>query len=198
MHLRHSTRLTWVVAGSGVIWLGIMVLFFFADYLSRNTIHEANREAQVDAQAGTHANGEVLLQYIPNQDKRRAGKARPMIHRAAAATPVVAAVAVVRPGSGPRRSAAGRPQGATNRVGRVVTVEVDRAAENRRGQPGGQPGVVRSQAVVLQSDALQVGHADGQPARVAGVGEGAAAVVEVAAGSGRSGCPYARGSARPK
>ncbi len=67
MHLRHSTRLTWVVASSGIIWLGIMVLFFFSDYLSRTTVHEAVREAHVDTQAGTHANGEVLLQYIPNQ-----------------------------------------------------------------------------------------------------------------------------------
>lgn len=67
MHLRHSTRLTWVVATAGFLWLGIMVLFIFADYLSRGTIREANREAAVDVQAGTHANGEALLEYIPNQ-----------------------------------------------------------------------------------------------------------------------------------
>ena len=69
MHLRHSTRLTWVVATAGIIWLGIMILFIFSDYLSRNTVREVVREAQVDSQAGTHADGEALLQHIPDQDK---------------------------------------------------------------------------------------------------------------------------------
>jgi cytochrome c oxidase subunit IV len=35
MHLRYSTRLTWIVAGAGVIWLGHMLLFTMSDYLSR-------------------------------------------------------------------------------------------------------------------------------------------------------------------
>ncbi len=70
MHLRHSTRLTWVVASAGVIWLGIMVLFFFADYLSRSTIHEANvGEATIGTQVmSTHANQEALLYDVPDQD----------------------------------------------------------------------------------------------------------------------------------
>ena len=35
MHLRYSTHLTWIVAAAGVIWLGHMLLFTMADYLSR-------------------------------------------------------------------------------------------------------------------------------------------------------------------
>src|SRR5437867_2434050 len=36
MHLRHSTRLTWVIASAGFIWLFIMISITFSDYLSRN------------------------------------------------------------------------------------------------------------------------------------------------------------------
>jgi cytochrome c oxidase subunit 4 len=67
MHLRHSTRLTWIVAAAGFIFLCIMVLFTFSDYLSRNAVSESVREAQVDTQTTTHANGQALLQDIPNQ-----------------------------------------------------------------------------------------------------------------------------------
>ena len=42
MHLRHSTKLTWVIAGAGFIWLCIMITFTFADYLSRTAIPESN------------------------------------------------------------------------------------------------------------------------------------------------------------
>ena len=70
MHLRHSTRLTWVVATAGFLWLGIMILFFFSDYLSRSLVYESVREAPMATVAGvsgTHANGQVLLQSIPDQ-----------------------------------------------------------------------------------------------------------------------------------
>jgi cytochrome c oxidase subunit 4 len=40
MHLRHGTKLTWVVAGAGFFWLCIMIVFFFADYLTRASIPE--------------------------------------------------------------------------------------------------------------------------------------------------------------
>ena len=60
MHIRHSTRLTWVVASAGFLFLSIMVLFTFADYNSRSTVSESVRESQVDVQAGTHSNGVVL------------------------------------------------------------------------------------------------------------------------------------------
>jgi len=42
MHLRHSTKLTWVISGAGFIWLGIMIVFTFADYMSRSSIPENN------------------------------------------------------------------------------------------------------------------------------------------------------------
>lgn len=35
MHLRHSTRLTWVFAGSAFLWLAIMAALTLNDYLSR-------------------------------------------------------------------------------------------------------------------------------------------------------------------
>src|SRR5215210_2971728 len=38
MHVRWSTRLTWVVAASGFVWLLIMFGFTFADYMSRGWI----------------------------------------------------------------------------------------------------------------------------------------------------------------
>lgn len=35
MHVRYSTRLTWVVVASGFFWLGILVVLGLSDYLSR-------------------------------------------------------------------------------------------------------------------------------------------------------------------
>ena len=36
MHLRYSTRLTWVVAGAGVFWLGILLALTLSDYMTRS------------------------------------------------------------------------------------------------------------------------------------------------------------------
>jgi len=35
MHLRYSTRLTWVVGGAGIFWLGILLALSLSDYLTR-------------------------------------------------------------------------------------------------------------------------------------------------------------------
>lgn len=35
MHVRYSTRLTWVIVSSGFFWLGILVALGLSDYLSR-------------------------------------------------------------------------------------------------------------------------------------------------------------------
>ncbi len=35
MHLKYGTRLTWVVAGAGVFWLGILLLLILSDYATR-------------------------------------------------------------------------------------------------------------------------------------------------------------------
>ena len=35
MHVRYSTRLTWVVIGAGVFWLGILLALTMNDYLAR-------------------------------------------------------------------------------------------------------------------------------------------------------------------
>ena len=38
MHVRWSTRLTWVVAGAGFFWLLLLFTFTMADYMSRGWI----------------------------------------------------------------------------------------------------------------------------------------------------------------
>jgi cytochrome c oxidase subunit 4 len=35
MHVRYSSRLTWVVIGAGLFWLGILFVLAFSDYLTR-------------------------------------------------------------------------------------------------------------------------------------------------------------------
>jgi cytochrome c oxidase subunit 4 len=39
MHVRYSSRLTWVVIASGFLWLAIMISFTLADYLTRGWSH---------------------------------------------------------------------------------------------------------------------------------------------------------------
>lgn len=41
MHVKYATRLTWVVAASGVVWLAIMVALTLSDYLSRGWVNAA-------------------------------------------------------------------------------------------------------------------------------------------------------------
>jgi cytochrome c oxidase subunit IV len=36
MHLYYSTRLTWVVALAGLLWLGILIAYTLTDYLARD------------------------------------------------------------------------------------------------------------------------------------------------------------------
>ncbi len=36
MHVIHSTRLTWVVILASLLWLGVLFVLTFADYLTRN------------------------------------------------------------------------------------------------------------------------------------------------------------------
>jgi len=36
MHVRYSSRLTWIVAGAGFVWLAIFILMTLNDYLTRN------------------------------------------------------------------------------------------------------------------------------------------------------------------
>lgn len=38
MHLRYSTRLTWLVVSAGFVWLGILILFTMTDVLTRSWI----------------------------------------------------------------------------------------------------------------------------------------------------------------
>jgi cytochrome c oxidase subunit IV len=35
MHVRYSSRLTWIVVGAGAFWLAIMIFLTLTDYLSR-------------------------------------------------------------------------------------------------------------------------------------------------------------------
>ena len=43
MHVRWGTRLTWVIAGSGFVWLIIMFSLTLADYMSRGWIQGSLR-----------------------------------------------------------------------------------------------------------------------------------------------------------
>jgi cytochrome c oxidase subunit 4 len=36
MHLRSSARLTWVVIGGSLVWLGVLIILTLADYLTRD------------------------------------------------------------------------------------------------------------------------------------------------------------------
>jgi len=38
MHLLHSPKLVWLVAGGTVVWLGIMFALTLADYLTRGVV----------------------------------------------------------------------------------------------------------------------------------------------------------------
>lgn len=42
MHLRYSTRLTWLVAGGGLFWLSILFALTLSDYLSRGWLHPSS------------------------------------------------------------------------------------------------------------------------------------------------------------
>lgn len=38
MHLKFSSKLTWLFAGSGTLWLAILIAFLLADFLGRNWV----------------------------------------------------------------------------------------------------------------------------------------------------------------
>lgn len=38
MHLIYSTRVTWVMVGAGLFWLGILMVLTLTDYLSRTPL----------------------------------------------------------------------------------------------------------------------------------------------------------------
>lgn len=38
MHLRYSSKLTWVFVGAGFFWLAILVAFTLSDYATRNWV----------------------------------------------------------------------------------------------------------------------------------------------------------------
>jgi len=38
MHVRYSTRLTWLVLSAGFVWLGILILFTMSDILTRSWV----------------------------------------------------------------------------------------------------------------------------------------------------------------
>ena len=42
MHVRYSSRLTWLVIGSGVFWLFILLSITMSDYLSRGWMTAPN------------------------------------------------------------------------------------------------------------------------------------------------------------
>jgi cytochrome c oxidase subunit 4 len=53
MHVRYSSRLTWVIVVSGFFWLGIMFALTMSDYLSRGQVRPLN-EGQRSAEQQRH------------------------------------------------------------------------------------------------------------------------------------------------
>jgi cytochrome c oxidase subunit 4 len=49
MHVRYSSRLTWAFASAAFVWLGIMFVLTFADYLTRGTAPERLYESPTGA-----------------------------------------------------------------------------------------------------------------------------------------------------
>jgi cytochrome c oxidase subunit 4 len=41
MHALHSNRLTWIVIGGAILWLGIMLALTLADFVSRDWLSQA-------------------------------------------------------------------------------------------------------------------------------------------------------------
>jgi caa(3)-type oxidase subunit IV len=41
MHVKYGTRLTWVVAASGFVWMAILFALTLSDYLSRGWVNIA-------------------------------------------------------------------------------------------------------------------------------------------------------------
>jgi cytochrome c oxidase subunit 4 len=54
MHVRYSSRLTWVIVVSGFFWLGIMFALTMSDYLSRGRAAPTSEGKQNTQQIQTH------------------------------------------------------------------------------------------------------------------------------------------------
>jgi cytochrome c oxidase subunit 4 len=68
MHVKHSSRLTWVFAGAAFLWLMIMFVMFFSDYATRGWepgIASATPEAEVRAAAFEHNNSDDTINVSP-------------------------------------------------------------------------------------------------------------------------------------
>jgi cytochrome c oxidase subunit 4 len=56
MHVRYSSRLTWVIVAAGIFWLGILFVLTFSDYASRpyDIRIQPNMRTQSPASQGAH------------------------------------------------------------------------------------------------------------------------------------------------
>jgi len=51
MHVRHSTRLTWLFVAAGFIWLGIMIQLTLGDYTTRGRVRWTDAQNPATAHA---------------------------------------------------------------------------------------------------------------------------------------------------
>jgi cytochrome c oxidase subunit 4 len=69
MHVKHSSRLTWIFAGAAFLWLGIMFVMFFSDYATRGWEPGINPstgpEANVRAASFEHNNSDDSINVSP-------------------------------------------------------------------------------------------------------------------------------------
>lgn len=64
MHVKYSGRLVWIFATAAFIWLGIMVIFTFSDYMTRSRLTRA--DDQLRAEPREHSE----LRNQPNDQPR--------------------------------------------------------------------------------------------------------------------------------
>jgi cytochrome c oxidase subunit 4 len=48
MHVRYSSRLTWLIVSTGILWLAIMFIFTFSDYATRPVTYTTPAGAVVE------------------------------------------------------------------------------------------------------------------------------------------------------
>jgi cytochrome c oxidase subunit 4 len=57
MHVRHSTRLTWLFVAAGFIWLAIMIDLTLSDYSTRGKVRRTDAGVAIQADKGSDNSG---------------------------------------------------------------------------------------------------------------------------------------------
>ncbi len=73
MHLRHSSRLTWIFAGAAFLWLGILLTLTLNDYLTRRRplYEDVPDKSGIRQPAQPEANGRAQVSFVPPRRRSR-------------------------------------------------------------------------------------------------------------------------------